>query len=151
MSSISIVYKRTSWRHISIGCFLVVTRCRKEIKNYSTTRIKSTIENEKFTCLRSTRCGFNKWQNCKFNFLFSKKKQPNLYICSKLKNVLNRDPSDEGELDRHGSTGQQLQTVGTDEAQTTSLANIKMKSKRRFLCQDFHFVFLQMLVHELVH
>ena len=47
--------------------------------------------------------------------------------------TLNRDPSDETDLDRNGSTGQQLQTVGTDDAPTNvgaSTFSIKLKSKR---------------------
>lgn len=52
-----------------------------------------------------------------------------------LKNLLNRDPSDDMDIDRQGSTGQQLQTLGTDEGASTniasSLSSIKLKSKRR--------------------
>ncbi len=49
--------------------------------------------------------------------------------------TLNRDLSDDAELDRQGSTGQQLQTLGTDDAPpTTNMASstfsIKLKSKK---------------------
>jgi hypothetical protein len=62
-----------------------------------------------------------------------------------LKSTLNRDLSDDGELDRQGSTGQQLQTVGTDDAPpTTNLASstcsIKLKSKKINFC--FYLIYL---------
>jgi hypothetical protein len=54
---------------------------------------------------------------------------------------LNRDLSDDADLDRHGSTGQQLQTLGTDEAPSitigTSTSSIKLKSKNTIL---FYFI-----------
>jgi hypothetical protein len=50
---------------------------------------------------------------------------------------LNRDLSDDADLDRRGSTSQQLQTVGTDDAVTTNITSstfsIKIKSKKEFV------------------
>ncbi len=50
---------------------------------------------------------------------------------------MNRDLSDDADLDRRGSTSQQLQTVGTDDAVTTNITSstfsIKIKSKKEFV------------------
>ena len=58
------------------------------------------------------------------------------------KTTLNRDLSDDTDVDRLGSTGQQLQTLGTDDAQTTNIAastfSIKSKSKNKFSIEIFY-------------